>query len=305
MLTDTAVQKWISYADYFKASAYSSFPQEHRYSPGRLECRMIVADMSMHGNTDPYVPDLVVSMPLIVTKEGAWSWNLGDGWHRDTLAPGRIVAMPPYTTSRWMVEGDRRNLVLLIPTSTINRILGASAPPDLCEAFAPLSLEAWDDPLLHAMMVRLWEASERSQLTDYLLADGLLIAILSQLLQRAGTLAKRPDQIALSPHRMRRLMEFVGENLHKKIGLLEMAEVAKLSVRHFARAFRQETGDTPHRWLMARRVDRAKAMLIDTDEDCQAIADMCGFASQSHLTIVLKSATGKTPKKWREFHKSP
>jgi AraC family transcriptional regulator len=295
--------KWRSYADYFRSSAYACFPQEHRFSPGRLECRMILAEMGMHENIDPYVPDLIVSMPLNVLNQGYWSWDLGDGWKRGALSSGRMVAMPPHTTSRWIVKGDRQNLVLMIPTSTINRVLGPSSPPDLCEAFAPLSLEAWDDSLLEAMIVRLWQASERSQLTDYLLADGLVVAILSQLLQRAGTLGRRPNQIALPPRRLRRLVEYVAENLHEHIDVADMAKVTGLSVRHFTRAFRQETGDTPRRWLMARRVDRAKSMLISTDTGCQTIADQCGFASQSHLTVALKNATGITPQKWRTLHK--
>lgn len=297
-----STHQWRSYADFFKASSYSAFPQEHRSSPGRLRFRMILAEMEAHNYTDPEVPDLIVSLPIDVPKDSFWSWNLGDGWCHDRLTAGRMTVMPPHTSSQWDVEGRRRNLVLLVPTQTIERIIGTASPPNLTDAFAPLSRSAWEDSFLQTMIVRLWEVAQHAQLMDSRLADGLLTAITSQLLQRAGTVGERPDRLALSPTHLRRVTAYVDENLDQAIEVADMAAVTGLSERHFARAFRLETGETPHGWLMSKRIDRAKQMLLTSDMECGLIGKACGFASQSHFTVAMRKATGSAPHRWRKSH---
>ncbi len=75
------------------------------------------------------------------------------------------------------------------------------------------------------------------------------------------------------------------------------------SCRHpFARAFRQTTGMPPHRWLLARRVDRAKELLAASPMRLADIALACGFADQSHFTKVFTRMAGTSPGAWRREH---
>ncbi|MCX4173724.1 MULTISPECIES: helix-turn-helix domain-containing protein [Paraburkholderia] len=295
--------KWKSYADYFKVAAYSEFPQEHRSSPGRMQCKMVQTDLGPHNYCDPDVPDLVISSHLEMLNPGETSWNFGSGWSRGVWTPGSIFAMPPNIQSDWRAECARRALLLIVPTGTLKRVFGPSTPVDLQEAFIPLSQDIWSDPFLQSLMIKLWEASQHYRHTDYLLADGLLITILSVLLQRAGV-SDRPDKIALSPRKLKRVSEFVEEKMQEKIDVLDMATVAGLSSRHFGRAFTQEVGVTPHRWLMQKRVNRAKDLLLRSELDCLSIAERCGFASQSHLTVAMKKQIGITPSEWRQLNAS-
>jgi methylphosphotriester-DNA--protein-cysteine methyltransferase len=64
------------------------------------------------------------------------------------------------------------------------------------------------------------------------------------------------------------------------------------------------TGVTPHRWLMARRVDRAKDLMRSTEAPLAEIALKCGFSEQSHFTRVFSQTTGTTPAQWRQESKA-
>jgi AraC family transcriptional regulator len=98
---------------------------------------------------------------------------------------------------------------------------------------------------------------------------------------------------------LRRVEEFLIAHLADDIGLDDLAAIADLSAKHFARAFRQSTGMPPHRWLIERRIDRAKALLVGDDQSLAEIALTCGFADQSHFTAAFRKVVGATPGSYR------
>ncbi|MCP3720982.1 AraC family transcriptional regulator [Paraburkholderia sp. CNPSo 3281] len=291
---------WVRYADFYRKSPYSIFPQEHRDSPGRLNFHMITVEQGDHEFVDPSVPETVVALPLTASPDNTWSWDMGNGWHSDAAAPGRMLVLPADNASRWKVKGNRRLLLLTIPSSTVRRILGPTAPDGLTEAFLPLAQATWEDEFIAQLMTRLWEASARGHVTDRLLVDGAVTTIVAHLLQRAGSLERPEKYVALPPWRLKRIVEYVDSCLHEEIDIVTLAEMAGLSVRHFSRAFKEEVGETPHRWLMAQRAERAMAMLKAGNMPLAEIASACGFASQSHFTRVFRQVTGETPRRW--FH---
>jgi AraC family transcriptional regulator len=63
--------------------------------------------------------------------------------------------------------------------------------------------------------------------------------------------------------------------------------------------FRQSTGQTPHNFIVRRRIERAKGLLRKPDLQLADIALTCGFADQSHFTTSFRKATGLTPLRWR------
>jgi AraC-like DNA-binding protein len=103
----------------------------------------------------------------------------------------------------------------------------------------------------------------------------------------------------LAPWQVRRAKEMLMEHLEEDISLSEVARGCKLSVSHFARAFRQTTGLPPHRWLVSRRVDRAKGLLRQSKESMAEIALRCGFSDQASFARAFKRVVGKTPGEWR------
>jgi len=103
----------------------------------------------------------------------------------------------------------------------------------------------------------------------------------------------------LAPWQARRAQELMNANLDGKLPLRQLAEQCGLSTRHFARAFRQSTGVPPHRWLLGRRVERAKDLMRDPALSLAEVALACGFADQSHFTRMFTTVVGVSPGVWR------
>lgn len=290
---------WTNYSDFYQNSGYGLFPQEHRAAPGRLGFRMIKVDQGPHAFRDPTFPETILALPLEVESHCNVFWSMDGRRHKQRAEAGRMLVIPADTESQWEVDGARKILVLMLPNKTVRSILGPSCPYQIGPAFSKLSLDTWEDGLIQVLMNRLWDCARGSEQADPYLSDGLLTSILSQLLINAGVDLCPNNAIALPQWRFKRVREFVQSNLDRELSLNELADAAGLSRRHFARSFRQEIGTTPHRWLMQARLHKAKQMLSETDDLLYAIAEQCGFSSQSHLITAFKQDTGMTPNRWR------
>jgi AraC family transcriptional regulator len=107
----------------------------------------------------------------------------------------------------------------------------------------------------------------------------------------------------LASWQLRRAREFINANLAGDPSISQVANECGLSSSYFARAFKQATGISPHRWLTRRRVERAKELLQDPDLELADIAQVCGFVDQSHFTRVFSKNEGYSPGRWRRLHR--
>jgi transcriptional regulator of acetoin/glycerol metabolism/AraC-like DNA-binding protein len=122
----------------------------------------------------------------------------------------------------------------------------------------------------------------------------------SDLLANLRHLARAPQiRGGLPPGAMRRVREFVETNLSESIDLATLASIAGLSLYHFARAFKQSAGATPHQYLVERRVARAQEMLTRTSLSLSEIALATGFSDQSHFARHFRQTLGMTPAQFR------
>jgi transcriptional regulator of acetoin/glycerol metabolism len=104
----------------------------------------------------------------------------------------------------------------------------------------------------------------------------------------------------LSPARTHRIHEYVSSNLDRNISIEELAEMAGLSVHHFARAFKQTVGMPPHSYILQRRIEQAQQMLRTTKVPLSEIALSLGFSDQSHLARHFRRMTGFPPSAVRQ-----
>jgi AraC family transcriptional regulator len=95
------------------------------------------------------------------------------------------------------------------------------------------------------------------------------------------------------------VIEYVHAHLRRDLSLLELAAAIDLSPRHFSRLFRTTFGTSPHRYVIAERVNEAKALLANKRLSVSEIAEALGFVDQSHLTNVFRKATGVSPKRYQ------
>src|SRR6478672_4309968 len=113
----------------------------------------------------------------------------------------------------------------------------------------------------------------------------------------------RPVQIyrgGLGSARLRRIKEFVHAKMEDDLSLDEMAQSVGLSTAHFARMFRKSTGETPHRFVLRQRLERAKAMLRAPDARVLDVAVACGFKTQQHFAQVFRGVWGVSPTEYRQ-----
>jgi transcriptional regulator of acetoin/glycerol metabolism/AraC-like DNA-binding protein len=99
----------------------------------------------------------------------------------------------------------------------------------------------------------------------------------------------------LPPAVTRRVREYVDAHLDENVGLEVLAALAGLSVHHFARAFRQSVGEPPHGYILRRRIERAREMLVQTDQPLSEIALAVGFSDHSHFARHFRRQMGVTP----------
>lgn len=115
------------------------------------------------------------------------------------------------------------------------------------------------------------------------------------------TLTGGHTRIGICPHAHRRALEYVETNLKEPIELRDLAGVARLSLFHFARAFKNAEGVTPHAYIVRRRVERAKELLRDGKLSIAEIALATGFSDQSHLARQFRAVVGQTPGTFRRL----
>ena len=101
-------------------------------------------------------------------------------------------------------------------------------------------------------------------------------------------------------NRFQKVFNFINHNLNKNISLEELAQIACLSPYHFIRAFKAETGLTPHEYLIKTRVDAASFYLSATTLSLSQIADKCGFANDSAFCNTFKKVLNLTPISYRK-----
>ena len=111
--------------------------------------------------------------------------------------------------------------------------------------------------------------------------------------------APAPQSGGLAAWQLRLARATMDRRLDGSAPLDKIARDCGLSVSHFSRAFRRSTGLAPHRWLMKRRIEVAKDLMLAEPMPLAQVAVACGFADQSHFTRAFASLIGLTPARWR------
>lgn len=226
-------------------------------------------------------------------------WKSNDRTHRDIFTAGDININPcgNTVTPRW--EQQTEFALLALQPQIVNRVAEESARGGRVELVPNFKRT---DPLIAGIMHTLMRDVEQGILANHLYTATLANALALHLVKNYSAFAVNPHFYlgGLSPSQLRRATDYLNSHLEQNPSLTEVAAVVGVSMHHFARAFKQSTGIPPHRYLMERRVERAKVLLAQTNLPLPEIAFRLGFSSQSHFTTVFRQTTGTTPKNYRK-----
>jgi AraC family transcriptional regulator len=130
--------------------------------------------------------------------------------------------------------------------------------------------------------------------------EAMTLALAAHLLK--ATEGSEPPVVqapVLADQRLARAIDRIEADLTADLSLEELAGIAGMSTFHFARSFKAATGEAPHRFLIRRRVERAKILLRTTPLPVAEIAFRVGWENVSHFSQAFKSVTGLTPGAFR------
>jgi AraC family transcriptional regulator len=101
----------------------------------------------------------------------------------------------------------------------------------------------------------------------------------------------------------RKVRDYIDSHIEGPILVADLSVVAQLSEAHFSRAFKRTFGESPHAFVMRRRVELAARYMLTTDGSLSDIALRCGFTDHSHMCNQFRQAVGETPGAWRRARK--
>ena len=129
-----------------------------------------------------------------------------------------------------------------------------------------------------------------------------------ECLRRATEMLRKPEPASpataqvrggLCPWQVRKVTSHIEMNLDRSIRNEDLATIVRLNSCHFGRAFRNSFGESPHEYVIRRRVERAQGLMLSTDAPLSQIALDCGLADQAHLSRLFRRVVGESPRTWR------
>lgn len=167
--------------------------------------------------------------------------------------------------------------------------------------FEMLPLVDGHAPRLAAMLHALHAEQATGYASGRLFIDGMELAIAALLATRQNGQAGRiaAPRGTLTPHSMKRVVDFIETHLDTPLPLAALAQCAGLSDGHFSRLFRASFGATPHQFVLRRRIARARQLLASSSFPVLEVGMMCGFANPQHFSRVFNSLVGLPPSAFR------
>jgi AraC family transcriptional regulator len=163
---------------------------------------------------------------------------------------------------------------------------------------------SFQDPLVAQIAFAIVSELRAQTAGGRLLADTLAVSLAARLMQRHTGASLDRDFVRLSHQGLDRrrltwVKEYIAANLEGDLTIAQLAKVACLSRFHFARAFKAAVGQSPHQYVSAHRLERAKELLTRADQSLLDIAVALNFSSQANFTRAFRVCTGMTPGQYR------
>jgi AraC family transcriptional regulator len=223
-----------------------------------------------------------------------------DGRAERQLRPSGLVSIsPPDSSQRWSWNCAMRLSLFFIDGAVLDELSIANGLSSGVRLRTPL---VEDDKVIRFTVASLVEHYGAQNGIPHLLLSAAGRHVAAHLLARYST--DRHGE--LPPRRMadwqiKRVLDYMESRLEDDIGLGELAAVAGMRSHYFCRAFRLSLGVPPYRFLINRRIERAKLLLSSTDTSITGIALSLGFANHAHFSTTFRRTVGRSPAAYRKL----
>jgi AraC family transcriptional regulator len=223
-----------------------------------------------------------------------WRSKREDGWLPIASQPGEIWVNPAHTPFTNIVDEPSEFVLLTVDPEKLTQAVFDSK---LARPFAYRQQFNADDPLLRALILGFLAEAESGGGNGRVLIDSLTTAFAVHYIQNYGLGV--PDDAGprdgLDTRRLKRAMDLLDSRFAEDLSLDDIARDLAMSKFHLIRQFKLSTGLSPYQYLLKRRLERAKTLLLQGDLAIGQIALAVGFGDQSQLNKHFKREFGATP----------
>ena len=226
------------------------------------------------------------------------------------------------TKGRLLHFKSRPGTIFLLPRGTVDEVNWAGPTVRVAAAIHPRLLtgaleetthetdveltEYWDlvDPHISALVTEmaadLGDGSPAGTIYGEALANALAVYLVKRYAVRRVTPTFYKG--GLSAYRLKRVLDYIGDNLETNISLTNLAAVAGMSPHYFCELFKQSIGRSPHNYVLEQRIERAKQLLRTPERTVIEAGLGAGFQNPSHFARMFRKLEGTSPSRFRTEH---
>jgi AraC family transcriptional regulator len=227
------------------------------------------------------------------------TWRAGTQRLVSQTRPGSITLIPDGHDGHWDISGPIEVSHVYLTDQRLqdsaDQLAGGSRV-DLVDRVG------FDDPVTSRILQMVSQENITGEPASRLFVEQAIDLLCTQLVRGHSSLSARPrvePRRGLADWQTKRVTNYMAERLDHDIGLDELAALAGLSRFHFCTAFRLATGQTPHNWLTAMRIQQARRLLAEPDLPIIHVALAVGYQTASAFAAIFRNATGVTPSAYR------
>jgi AraC family transcriptional regulator len=212
--------------------------------------------------------------------------------------PGTTFVLPRGTVDELRWSGPTHRIA-----AALHPRLLANALEETADEYDVELLEHWNliDPNIMAVLLAMRTDLDAGSPAGAMYGESLANALAVYLLKRYAVKPCVPVAYrgGLPRHRLKRIIDYIDENLSGNLTLAQLAAVVGMSPHYFAELFRQSTGRPPHQYVLRRRIDLAKERLRDPRLSVIEAGLDAGFQNPSHFARVFRKCVGISPSGFR------
>jgi AraC family transcriptional regulator len=217
-------------------------------------------------------------------------------WTRTYCGPGDVSLLTRSQRSHWHWTEEIDVSHVYLSESLVSGICAEVTDRSIADVRLQDVVKT-HDPIVTATVAAITGEARQQAFGSGLYVEAAATQLVVHLLRKYArvTFRERTGEGRLSPAQVRRMMDYIESRLHEQLSLETLAAVAGMGVWTFTRHFRESFGRTPHAYIIERRIDRARRLLVEGSLPIKEVASVCGFADQAHMTRLFRAHLHTTP----------